>query len=147
MSLKIYSKNAEKFKDFVVLNSDETMKLSPLATLLDLGPSTLSRWQREKVYKEQAAEVKKLDEEELSEQVEKLKLKYAIGLLFRQAETLNKLITICVCLETGQIMNPKENTHKDIYRILENTARTANLGVINFIEKLVSGAEKVKEGT
>lgn len=145
MNLKIHGKNTEKFKDFVVLNFKTKMTLSAIATLMDLGTSTLARWQDNKFYTKQKAELEDLDEKELNDRVKKLKLKYAIGLLFRKAKTLNKILAICVYLERGESMKTKENTHEDIYNILEETARTAELNVINFIDQLVSGAEKIKE--
>ncbi len=150
MSLKVRLKNTKKFEDFVCLHSKGGMKLSAIAELLDISTSTLSRWKDEqkKFYEEQEAELE--NTEELSNHVEKLKLKYAIGLLFRKTKTLNQIKTLCVLLETGQIMDPKETqTHGDIYRILEDTARTSNLGVINFMEQLVTAIKKIKikEGT
>lgn len=152
MNLKIHGKNTQKFKDFVVLNFKKEMTLSSIATLLNLGTSTLARWKDNKVYteayKEQTAEVEKWAKEALEDQVETLKIKYAIGLLFRKGKTLNQIKAICGCLEKlekGESMNP--NKHEEIYKIIEDTARTANLGVINFVDTLVSLAKKIKEGT
>ncbi|MYF97707.1 hypothetical protein F4212_01020 [Candidatus Poribacteria bacterium] len=139
--------NVEKFKDFAILRTYTDMTLQKIADMMDIATSTLGRWEKNEDYKPEfdkfvAKYEKETDEKKRQQDILAIKIKYGITLLFSGDATLKDMKDLCIALEHRRLPEVPEDA---IYRIIENTAHTVNLGMIELFNQLSDRTQQVIE--